>query len=114
MLVQIVYPLTPEDLRTPITMLSVIVFAAASLTDAGRVHGRRGVAVLLVVAGGGGLAAEAVGLRTGLPFGEYAYTATLGPELSGVPAVGPLAWVMMAWPRWSSGGHWPGTPRRSP
>lgn len=97
-LVQIVYPLTPPSLRTPVTVLSVVVFAAASLVDVTRVHGRRGCGVLLVVAGGGGLVAEAVGLRTGLPFGEYAYTGTLGPEVLGVPAVVPLAWVMMAWP----------------
>jgi putative membrane protein len=41
---------------------------------------------------------EAVGVRTGLPFGEYAYTGTLGPQVLGVPAVVPLAWAMMAWP----------------
>lgn len=97
-LVQIVYPLTPDAVRTPVTLLSVLVFAAASLADAARVHGPRGAAVLLAVAGGGGLAAEAVGVRTGLPFGEYGYTGTLGPELLGVPWVVPLAWLMMAWP----------------
>lgn len=97
-LVQIVYPLTPEALRTTVTVLSVIVFAAASLADAARLHGLRGAAVLLAVAGGGGLLAEAVGLRTGFPFGGYAYTETLGPELLDVPLVVPLAWVMMAWP----------------
>jgi putative membrane protein len=84
--------------RTAVTVLSVVVFAAASLVDVGRLHGRRGVAALLVVAGGGGLVAEAVGLRTGLPFGPYTYTGTLGPELFDVPLVVPLAWVMMAWP----------------
>jgi putative membrane protein len=54
--------------------------------------------VLLAVAGGGGLLAEAVGVRTGVPFGRYSYTGDLGPELLGVPAVVPLAWAMMAWP----------------
>src|SRR4051812_29605197 len=97
-LVQIVYPLTPPTLRTAVTITSVVVFAAASIVDAGRRHGARGAVVLVAVAGGGGLVAEAVGVATGLPFGEYAYTGTLGPELLGVPAVVPLAWVMMAWP----------------
>lgn len=97
-LVQIVYPLTPEALRTPVTVTSVLVFAAASLADVTRRYGVRGAGVLLGVAGGGGLVAEAVGVQTGFPFGEYAYTGTLGPELLGVPVVVPLAWVMMAWP----------------
>ena len=97
-LVQIVYPLTPEGTRTPITVLSVLVFAAAALADVVRWHGPRGGGVLLLVAGGGGLLAEAIGVHTGFPFGSYTYTGTLGPQLLGVPLVVPLAWVMMAWP----------------
>lgn len=97
-LVQIVYPLVPGAWRTEITVTSVVVFCLASLADATRVHGLRGPAVLLVVAGGGGLLVEAVGVHTGIPFGAYAYTGDLGPELLGVPVVVPLAWTMMAWP----------------
>ena len=97
-LVQIVYPLVPTEARTPVTMLSVVVFAVASLADAARVHGRRGVAALLAVACGGGLLVEGLGLHTGVPFGPYHYTGTLGPELVGVPVIVPLAWMMMAWP----------------
>jgi uncharacterized membrane protein len=95
---QIVYPLVPGELRTEITVGTVLVFCAASLADAGRLHGARGAATLLAVAGGGGLLAETVGVRTGFPFGDYAYTGDLGPELFGVPVVVPLAWTMMAWP----------------
>jgi uncharacterized membrane protein len=97
-LVQIVYPLMPESWRTPVTMLSVVVFATASLADVARRHGTRGLAALVGVAGGGGLAVEALGVRTGVPFGDYAYTGTLGQQVLGVPAVVPLAWIMMAWP----------------
>jgi putative membrane protein len=63
--------------------------------------GPRGVAWalgLVVVTAGGGLAAEAVGVRTGLPFGNYRYEGTLGPEVLDVPLVVPLAWTMMAYP----------------
>lgn len=97
-LVQIAYPLIPEVWRTQVTVTSVVVFFLASVADAGRVHGVTGAAVLVAVAGGGGLLAEAVGVATGWPFGAYAYTGTLGPEVLGVPVVVPLAWVMMAWP----------------
>jgi hypothetical protein len=37
-------------------------------------------------------------VRTGLPFGSYDYTGTLGAEILGVPLVVPLAWTMMAYP----------------
>ena len=37
-------------------------------------------------------------MRTGLPFGDYSYAGTLGPELLDVPLVVPLAWTMMAYP----------------
>ncbi len=97
-LVQIVYPLVADAVRTEITVAAVLVFCAASVGDAARVHGLRGAAVLLAVAGGGGLLVEAVGVHTGVPFGAYAYTGDLGAEVLGVPAVVPLAWTMMAWP----------------
>jgi putative membrane protein len=97
-LVQIVYPLVPDAFRTEITVTSVVVFCAASLGDAARVHGLRGPVALLAVAGGGGLLVEAVGVHTGVPFGAYAYTGDLGAELLGVPVLVPLAWTMMAWP----------------
>ena len=58
-LVQIVYPLVTDAVRTEITVASVLVFCAASVADAARVHGLRGAAVLLAVAGGGGLLVEA-------------------------------------------------------
>ncbi len=80
------------------TVCSVVVFFLASLVDVVRVHGIRGGVGLVGVAGGGGLVAEALGVATGLPFGPYVYSGTLGPEILGVPVVVPLAWAMMAWP----------------
>lgn len=96
--VQILYPLMPEPWRTSVTVTSVIVFFMAAVADVARLHGVARAILLIVIAGGGGLVAEAVGVATGFPFGPYAYTGTLGPELLGVPLVVPLAWVMMAWP----------------
>ena len=97
-LVQIAYPLMPEAWRTEVTVTSVVVFFLAAVADAARVHGLAGAAALVAVAGGGGLAAESIGVATGWPFGQYAYTGTLGAEILGVPMVVPMAWVMMAWP----------------
>ena len=95
---QILYPLLPDGPRTEITTASVVLFFLAAVADVTRVHGGRGAVLLITIAGGGGLLAEAVGVHTGFPFGTYAYSGTLGPELLGVPVVIPLAWVMMAWP----------------
>lgn len=96
-LAQMVFPFTDGGTLT-LTVASVVLLAAAALVHAGASRGPAAAVLLLVVAGGGGLVAEAVGVRTGLPFGGYDYTGTLGPELLGVPALVPLAWVMMAWP----------------
>lgn len=97
-LAQIIYSKTAPDARLPTTMLSVIAFAAASVGDAMARFGLRAAVLLVVIAGGGGLAAETFGVRTGLPFGHYHYTGTLGVELGAVPLLVPLAWVMMCWP----------------
>ena len=45
-----------------------------------------------------GLLAEAVGVATGLPFGDYAYGDSLGWRVLDVPLVVPLAWAMFAYP----------------
>ena len=42
-----------------------------------------------------GFAVEAVGVRTGLPFGAYAYTDVLRPQLWGVPVVMGPAWMTL-------------------
>ena len=103
-LAQVAYPLTPRGTaRDVLTVATVLLFAAASLSHAATTRGVRAAAGLLVVAGGGGLLAEAVGVATGVPFGRYEYAGTLGPALLGVPRVIPLAWVMMAWPAYLVG-----------
>lgn len=45
--------------------------------------------------------AEYIGSTTGFPFGSYRYTASLQPQLNGVPVVIPLAWFMMLVPAWA-------------
>lgn len=42
-----------------------------------------------------GFAVEAVGARSGFPFGEYAYTGVLQPQLLGVPVVMGFAWMAL-------------------
>jgi lycopene beta-cyclase len=47
-----------------------------------------------------GLVVEVIGSRTGIPFGSYAYTEVLKPQILHVPVVIPLAWLMMIPPSW--------------
>jgi carotene biosynthesis associated membrane protein len=97
-LVQITYPLLDGEALRLSTIATVVLFAVSSAAHAAWTLGLRAAVMLVVVAGGLGLLAEAVGVRTGYPFGEYVYTGSLGLQLLGVPAVVPLAWAMMAYP----------------
>jgi putative membrane protein len=45
--------------------------------------------------------AEALGSKTGIPFGRYRYTDLLQPQILGVPALIPIAWFMMLGPSWA-------------
>lgn len=95
-LAQIAYPLTGGADRDRLTVLVVLLGAAAGVVHAAG----RGALALLALAGAAliGLTSEAVGVATGYPFGDYAYAGTLGPEVMGVPCVVVAAWVFMAWP----------------
>lgn len=44
---------------------------------------------------------EFIGSTTGLPFGRYFYTDVLQPQVGHVPAIIPLAWLMMLPPAWA-------------
>lgn len=97
-LTQIAYPLTEGLLLHRLTVLVVVLFATTSLVHAWASRGAAWAVALVVLAAGGGLLAEAIGVRTGMPFGRYRYADTLGPGIAGVPLVVPLAWLMMAYP----------------
>ena len=95
---QIAYPLVEGTALQRVTVATVVLFSATCVTHALVHRGPLFTLGLVVVSAGGGLAAEAVGVRTGYPFGGYSYAGTLGPEVLDVPVVVPLAWTMMAYP----------------
>jgi putative membrane protein len=99
-LVQISYPLTGGDARAVVTVATVVLGYAASVSHALLTRGPRAAGLLVLVTTGGGFAVEALGVATGFPFGAYAYSGDLGPRLAGVSLVVPLAWTWMAWPAW--------------
>ena len=98
-LAQVAYPLTPAGpARDRLTVATVVLFFAASVSHSLLWRGPRFTARLVAVTCGGGLLVEAAGVATGVPFGAYDYSGTLGWQVLGVPAVIPLAWTMMAYP----------------
>ncbi len=95
---QIAYPLVEGDWQRRVTIASVVLFFLASVTHAWAHRGAAWAVGLVVITAGGGLLAEAVGVRTGAPFGDYSYSDSLGPRVLDVPVVVPLAWTMLAYP----------------
>ena len=95
---EICYPLVSGSTRDHLTVATVLVFLAASLSHAARTQGPAWAARFLLVVVGVSFAVEAVGVRTGLPFGSYAYDGGLGPTVLRVPLVVPLAWAMFGYP----------------
>ena len=84
--------------RDRLAVGSVVALFSAAATHALLHRGPAWTGRFLLVTVGGGLAVEVLGVRTGAPFGDYAYTGGLGPALLGVPVVVPLAWAMLAYP----------------
>jgi putative membrane protein len=95
---QIAYPLVDRAARDRVTVATVVTFAGACVAHAVVTRGPAWALGLFVVTAGGGFVAEVVGVRTGVPFGDYSYRGTLGPEVASVPLVVPLAWTMMSYP----------------
>ena len=112
-LTQVAYPLLDGTALRAATMLGVVLFAAASVGHAAAAYGARAaVAVVVGRRRAPASLAEAVGVATGVPFGRYAYSGTLGPQVLGVPLLVPLAWTMMAYPALLLGRRLAGLGRR--
>jgi uncharacterized membrane protein len=99
-LTAISYPLTDGGARTAVSWTIVLLGSALSVGHATVSRGARTGLGVLVLTGVTAVLFEAVGLATGIPYGEYGYSADLGPTLLGVPFLVPLAWLMMSWPSW--------------
>jgi putative membrane protein len=95
---QVCYPLLHGDALNAVTIAAVLLLSAAAVTHAAIHLGPAAAGLLLAASAGIGVLAEVIGVRTGLPFGDYAYGQGLGPRLLDVPAVVPLAWTMLAYP----------------
>ena len=100
-LAQVVTPLFEQGQRQVPTTLVVVLLAGAALCAAAAAVGWKRALAAVAAATAVGVAVEAVGTRTGLPFGEYRYTDALKPQVLGVPVVVALAWAGMGLPAWA-------------
>jgi uncharacterized membrane protein len=93
-------PLLPQGGRARQVLSSVVVvgsFTTTAANAARRWGGRRaGVAAAATVVGT--IVVERVGTETGVPFGRYAYTRSLQPQIAHVPVIVPLAWFAVGVP----------------
>ncbi len=98
-------PLLPQRGVGRRILSSVVVSAMFVTTTANAVRrwgiGRAGGAAVATAVVTG--IVERVGTRTGLPFGRYAYTSALKPQIAHVPVIVPLAWFGMGLPSREAG-----------
>lgn len=93
-------PLLPQRGIARKVLSSVVVTGLFATTTANAVRtwgaARAGTAAgtIAIVTG----VVERLGTKTGLPFGRYAYTDALRPQIAHVPVIVPLAWFAMALP----------------
>ena len=93
-------PLLPQGRRGRKILSSVVVGGMWATTTANAVRrwgAARACAASATTAVATGVV-ERVGTQTGLPFGRYAYTDALRPQVAHVPAIVPLAWFGMGLP----------------
>lgn len=84
-----------------LVVASVLIQAITVLVVVAEKWGRRRTLLMAMGAAVISWLIEAFGSATGFPFGDYDYTASLQPQLFGVPLVIPLAWLMMLPPAWA-------------
>ena len=93
-------PLLPQGGRARKVLSTVVVIGSFTTTTANAVRrwgvGRTGSAALATAAAT--TAVERIGTATGVPFGRYAYTRALQPQIAHVPAIVPLAWFALGLP----------------
>ncbi len=93
-------PLLPQGGRGRKILSSVVVGGMWATTTANAVRrwgaARAGAASATTAVATG--VVERVGTRTGMPFGRYAYTSALQPQVAHVPVIVPLAWFGMGLP----------------
>ena len=93
-------PLLPQGGRARRVLSSLVVVGSFATTtaNAARRWGGPRAGVAAAATAFGTTAVERLGTATGFPFGRYAYTPALQPQVAHVPAIVPLAWFALGLP----------------
>jgi len=95
-------PLFPQVFPRPVLAAAQIVPAVLfALVHGARIYTRRGILVFAVISMAVGFAMEAMGVRTGFPFGHYYFTDAMGPKLFLVPILMGPAYLGMGYVSWT-------------
>ena len=93
-------PLVAQGGRARKVLSTVVVVGSFTTTTANAVRrwggARAGTAAVATAVAT--TAVERIGTATGIPFGRYAYTRALQPQVAHVPAIVPLAWFALGLP----------------
>ncbi len=93
-------PLLPQGGRARKVLSTVVVVGSFTTTTANAVRrwgaGRTGSAAIATAVAT--TAVERIGTATAIPFGRYAYTSALRPQIAQVPVIVPLAWFALGLP----------------
>lgn len=107
---QIAYPLIHGDALRIDTIATVYVAAFMMVLHSYLAYGFRFALTFLVVTFGYALGIEAIGVRTGWPFGTYHYSPSLGLQVLHVPLLVPFAWMALTYPLFiaarKAASHW--------
>ncbi len=90
-------PLWSQAFVIPSLMLSTLSFFLFAWFHGKAMWGWQRSTLLLIIAFVVGWTMEAIGIRTGWPFGPYHYTSKLPPQILHVPIPVLMAWYMMAY-----------------
>jgi len=93
-------PLLPQGGRGRRVLSSVVVVGSFVTTtaNAARRWGPQRAAAAAGLTAVATTIVERIGTATGVPFGRYAYTSALQPQVAHVPAIVPLAWFALGLP----------------
>ncbi len=95
---QIAYPLVHGTVLRDITLATVFIGAATMILHSYLVYGPFFAVTFTLVTFFYSLAIEALGVKSGWPFGRYHYDHSLGVQIFGVPLLVPFAWMMLSYP----------------
>jgi putative membrane protein len=95
---QVAYPLVHGDVLRYITLATVAVGAATMILHSFLAFGPFFSTTFTATTFIYSLAVEAIGVKSGWPFGRYTYDHSLGIRILGVPLLVPFAWIMLSYP----------------